>query len=157
MQFAKVGGLAPYNIIHAGIDFRKGQRNGIDIAAGMAAQFLFNMLAKGTRSFSQCGITLSGNRIQAFTHSFGQQAGPSRRLAHFAGFHGAFTRNGPVKLRKNGGQIRIGLQKLPERSIALFKSSHQLCTSGRRLFAKYFADFFQYIHTISPGPSPILL
>ena len=135
-QFAQVGVLAAHAVAHAGVHFRQGQDERIDVAAGMLLQLVLDVPPDGSHAFFQILVAVARHVVEAGRHAFAVEDRLAGDAPHLMGLQMLVTALGRVQLGQDGGQVRIGLEQLVEGGVATAKSGHGLLAADARLQAK---------------------
>ena len=135
-QFAQVGVFAAHAVAHAGVHFRQGQDERIDVAAGMLLQLVLDVPPDGSHAFFQILVAVARHVVEAGRHAFAVEDRLAGDAPYLMGLQMLVAALGRVQLGQDGGQVRIGLEQLVEGGVATAKSGHGLLAADARLQAK---------------------
>ena len=136
-QFAQVGVLAAHAVAHAGVHFRQGQDERVDVAAGVLLQLVLDMLPDGGHAFFQILVTVARHVVEAGRHAFAVEDRLAGDASDLMGLQMFVAPLGRVQFGQDGGQVRIGLEQLVEGGVAAAESGHGLLAADARLQAQH--------------------
>ena len=131
-QFAQVGVLAAHAVAHAGVHFRQGQDERVDVAAGVLFQLVLDALADGGHAAFQFLVVAARHVVEAGRHALAMEDGLAGDAAYLMGLQMFVAPLGRVQLGQDGGQVRVGLEQFVEGGVAAAESGHGLLAADAR-------------------------